>query len=108
MQPEENEQHSAGRFAQCLQVMAFGHHLKVLYPFRVRQAATARGSMANQAPASCSRLTPARSSGRTTRMAGIAVVLTKAALADAAASSACCALHQGGNTTATTSESARI
>jgi len=68
----------------------------------------ARGSMASHAPASRNRVNPAWLSGRTTRMAGMAVVLTNAALAEAAAWSACCVLHQGGNITATTSVSARI
>src|SRR6202020_361932 len=106
MQPEHREQGPAGRFAQRLQIMALMYHFNI-HPFRVRQAATACGSMAIQAPASRSRLSPARSSGRTTRTAGMAVVLTNVALAEAAAWSACCALHQGGNTTATTSVSGR-
>ena len=64
--------------------------------------------MASHAPASRNRVNPARLSGRTTRMAGSAVVLTNAASAEAAAWTACCALHQGGNTTATTSVSGRV
>ena len=65
------------------------------------------GSIVSQAPASRSRPGRHDRPGRTTRTAGMAVVLTIAALAEAAASKTCCELHQGGNTTATTSAPGR-
>src|SRR5215475_8327470 len=71
------------------------------------QAATACGSIASQAPASCSRASPSCPSGRTTRSDGIAVTLTIAAPAEAAAVIACSAPHQGGKATATTSAPGR-
>jgi len=69
----------------------------------VRQAAIACGSMANQTPASRSRASPSLLSGCTTKIEGMAVILTMAALAEAVAVKIRCAPHHGGNATATTS-----
>src|ERR1700675_952224 len=66
-------------------------------------AAIANGSMGSQAPCSRRRINPSRRSGCTTSTEGIAVVLTMAALAEAAAAKIRCALHHGGKATATTS-----
>ncbi len=72
-----------------------------------KQAATACGSIASQAPAWRSRVTPSCPSGRTTRSDGTAVILTIAAPAEAAATMVCCVLHHGGKATATTSAPGR-
>jgi hypothetical protein len=72
-----------------------------------KQAATARESIASQAPAWRSRVTPSCPSGRTTTREGTAVILTIAAPAEAAATMACCAFHHGGKATATTSAPGR-
>jgi len=68
-----------------------------------KQAAIARGSTINQTPAWRNRTSPSRSSGRTTRSDGMAVVRTMEALADAALSMTCWTPHHGGKATATTS-----
>src|SRR5207302_2905883 len=72
-----------------------------------KQAAMARGSAANQTPASRSRVSPSGPSGRTTRTAGTAVILTIAALAEAVARKTCRAFHHGGKATATISAPGR-
>ena len=61
------------------------------------------GSTANQAPASNSRLRRSKPSGRTIKIDVSALVLTIAALGEAAARNICCEVHHGGKATATTS-----
>src|ERR1700674_1938725 len=101
MQPKHREQCLAGGLTQNFQIFAFDGHFRFPHPYLAKQAAIACGSMASQTPASRSRVSPSRSSGRTTRMAGTDVILTIAALAEAAARKTCCAPHQGGKATAT-------
>jgi hypothetical protein len=114
MQPEHGKQCLAGGLAQNSQIIAFDSHSQFpnknqknrLFYF-VRQAVIACGSMVSQTPAWRSRANPFRSSGRTTKSEGSAVILTMAALADAAARKTSWALHHGGKTTATISAPGR-
>jgi hypothetical protein len=104
MQPQRRQQDLAGGVTQDGQIVALDGHSIPQKNYFAKQAATACGSMANQAPASRSRRSPFCPSGRTIRSDGTAVILTIAASAEAAAIMACRVSHHGGNTTATISE----
>src|SRR5205807_6910945 len=104
----------AGGLAHNSQIITFDGHSqspnnksKIRPSYFPKQAAIACGSMVSQTPAWRSRANPLRSSGRTTRSEGSAVILTMAALADAAARKTSWALHHGGKTTATISAPGR-
>ncbi len=91
MQPQHRQQRLAGRIAQRCQIIVLDVHSPFspgLHYFE-KQALIACGSIASQAPALRNRVSPSWSGGLTTSSAGIAVVRTMAASADAAAEMAC-------------------